>query len=275
MSAQHPRLRVTPTAHGIPMEINGVTIPVTDWSMGPGGFEFNEGTLQIQMNFNAEFVTEPEPETAEQRAERVKAEQAAAVAEAVGQWQTACREHLELVPAFELHRPVAGYQRVDCAHCEQSDGMESTENAPWPCATYTALTGGVGGSANAAAGAPEINSCRTGACRFTVGDRVHISRDGLCRPGRIEQIHPPETLLITPDGPFVSFAEVATPHDETEPHTNGSWHLPCDGDRAETPPSSVTVNVTVQGSVTNEQALAESIRRALRRPPGLPDPFKR
>lgn len=40
--------------------------------------------------------------------------------------------------AFSIHRPEAGYERVMCAECNESDG-DDTLGVDWPCATFAAM----------------------------------------------------------------------------------------------------------------------------------------
>ncbi|MHA6764701.1 hypothetical protein [Streptacidiphilus sp. PAMC 29251] len=135
-----PRLCTLPDYPGMVVQLNGVEIPVAEWSIDHGGYGLNH-PVSVSLRFEATFETAPEPETPEQAAERIKAEQAAALDAATAEWQAVRDQHPGASAVLNLHYPIAGYQRVDCDHCEQSDGMESTEQRPWPCATYAALAG--------------------------------------------------------------------------------------------------------------------------------------
>lgn len=182
MSGTYPRLRTMPNYPGPFVQLNGVEIPVAEWSVNHGDYG-PLGPVSVSLRFEAEFVTEPEPETAEQRAERLLAEEKAELDALTAEWQSARNVHAgspAVLAVLDLHYPRRPYTVVQCSHCEQSDGMESTENAPWPCDTYTALTSvteQADGEAEARTLAPtEISiTVQGGASREQLAEAVYTS----------------------------------------------------------------------------------------------------
>lgn len=295
-----PRFRMTrTTGQRITFELEGVAHPESYFITYPQGLE--KDLVKVEVTFMAVIDRgfKPEPETAEQQAERVKAEQAAALAEAVDQWQAARRDRVDLVPVFEIHRPVPGYQRVDCGHCTQSDGMEGTEGVPWPCATYTALTSRPESTAwepqdagldddghplvkaegftirrdvYEALQRADLNATATVGALPEIGSTIHIIEGGRCATGRVIG-HLGATgpfdggIIVVPVGRENEY--LPTHQDETRT-VESSWHWPCDGEllaESEPPaPAPVTViNVTVQGLASSEQDFTAAIRRSLLR----------
>lgn len=243
-----PRLLTIAGSPRPTVQLNGVDIPFVHMSIGyDDDDEARYGGVMVDLRFEATYDTDPAPETPEQRAERAKAEQEAALVEAVDQWATfwenRCADQPLARAVLDLHRPVAGCQRVDCAHCEQSDGMEATENVPWPCATYKALTS-----------TPKV------------GDAVDFMVPaGRCRAATVVAAAPHGSAdLKIPHGGTVHGVE----YDSTR-STPLTWHWPCgsgwsaEADPTEPAPSMVTVNML--GSFGTEQDIAKVVRDALLR----------
>jgi hypothetical protein len=78
---------------------------------------------------------------ARKEAERIEQVKAAAESAAT-EWERLRARHAftpTILAVLDLHHPEPGYRRINCGHCEQHDGMEDTEQVPWPCATFTAI----------------------------------------------------------------------------------------------------------------------------------------
>src|SRR5690348_4555058 len=126
-----PRVRMTQYA-GRPtpeFEVDGTGIAENYSFTHPYGLD--DDRVKVQVEFMAVL-----DRGADWQAERLKAKQAAALAKAVDHW-TMYRERYYggqplLLAVLDIHRPEGGYKQAVCAHCEQSDGMESTEQVPWP-----------------------------------------------------------------------------------------------------------------------------------------------
>jgi len=90
-------------------------------------------------------------------ARELAARLAGAIEAATGRWRAvravlAEAGNLVGVAVLELHRPVVGYDLIECTECMTSENYEEAKPAPWECATFRAVAvvvGPVGGSGTA------------------------------------------------------------------------------------------------------------------------------
>ncbi|MFI8459050.1 hypothetical protein [Kitasatospora sp. NPDC085464] len=87
-------------------------------------------------------LPDPHADCYAQAQARLAEKVAADTDQAATQWQQLRQQHQDnpaAVAVLDLHRPEAGRHQPACSHCEQYDGLEGAEPAPWPCLTYQAV----------------------------------------------------------------------------------------------------------------------------------------
>jgi hypothetical protein len=91
-----------------------------------------------------------------EKAAQLERDKAASVA-ARERWQQLRQRHAgspELSAVLDLHRP-NDHAVAECGHCEESDGMEATQNVRWPCPTFQAIDRDQGDDGAVPEGAPD------------------------------------------------------------------------------------------------------------------------
>ncbi len=214
------------------------------------------------------------------KAEAERTAKATAEFEAViATWLQVCNQYADtpaVLAVLNLHQPTLGHASVECEYCERYDGMEGTEQAPWPCPTYAAVRDALDRS--------DVDACNDAPVKAEalpeVGSIVHLWREEIgCSDRRVTAHFPADgdvaaglVLGRTDESTALDywprdFAQYLTrTHDEsrTEP---GSWHWPHndDGQDAEPEPDAPAPNITINisGSVLSERDLRDAIQQEI------------
>jgi hypothetical protein len=197
---------------------------------------------------------------------------------AIAAWRQVCDQYADtpaVLAVLNLHQPTLGHASAECDHCEQYDGMEGTEQAPWPCPTYAAVRDAPDRS--------DVDACNDVPVKAEalpkVGETVHVwAKDGApgCTPMHVVgylggRVIPAAGLYLqgfcaTAASPIRRYSSPSHDETRTEPC---SWHYPCGGDGRDAEPEPdapgpVSVTINVSGSVLSERDLADTLRKIIR-----------
>lgn len=210
---------------------------------------------------------------------------------AIAAWRQAGDQYADtpaVLAVLNLHQPTLGHASAECEHCERYDGMEGTEQVPWPCPTYAAIRDTTAERNATDSGADDADMSVKAEALPEVGETVHVWRKsgkiaGCCPMQVVGHCATESGTALALAGPLPwspEFEQLLTSiHDETRTE-HASWHWPCEGDRdAEPEPDAlapVNVTINVSGSVLSERDLRDVIRKQLLNLGGLtPTTFRR